>query len=185
MLWRPIRCLPRQTGLRFFALKHAPRITLLGDPPEELLQGKVFDSETGPLADFFGYVHDAEESCLIWRTEASTLRTAGPPPSLGPDDSPAMDRKNESRAGVMATAIILCPSVAAVTVALRIYERRFLARVRFVEDYCIAAAMTCSIIMSVFMGICMSSHTTICAGHLPSALIQNPPKPSSTGLVAT
>ena len=97
-----------------------------------------------------------------------------------------MDRKNESRAGVMATAIILCPSVAAVTVALRIYERRFLARVRFVEDYCIAAAMTCSIIMSAFMGICMSSHTAICAGHHPpSALIQNPPKPSSTGLVVT
>ena len=78
MLWRPIRCIPARQ-VYVFAFKHAPRITVLGDPPEEFCDGwqrgttKVFDSETGPLADFgprWG------ESCLIWRTEASTFRTA-------------------------------------------------------------------------------------------------------------
>jgi hypothetical protein len=54
----------------------------------------------------------------------------------------------------MATAIILSPSIAAVTVALRLYTRRFLIKVKFFEDYCILCAMACSIIMSIFMGIC-------------------------------
>jgi hypothetical protein len=54
----------------------------------------------------------------------------------------------------MATAIILSPSIAAVTVALRLYTRRFLVKVRFFEDYCILCAMACSITMSIFMGIC-------------------------------
>jgi hypothetical protein len=53
----------------------------------------------------------------------------------------------------MATAIILSPSIAAVTVALRLYTRRFLVKVRFFEDYCILCAMACSITMSIFMGI--------------------------------
>jgi len=53
----------------------------------------------------------------------------------------------------MATAIILSPSIAFVAVALRVYTRRVLIRVRFLEDICIVVAMACSIILSIFMGI--------------------------------
>ena len=52
-----------------------------------------------------------------------------------------MNRADESRAGEVATAIILSPSVAAIAVALRIYTRAFLVGVRFLEDYCIGLAM--------------------------------------------
>lgn len=60
--------------------------------------------------------------------------------------------RNDSRAGEIGTAIILSPVIAAVTVALRMYTRRVLVGVRFFEDYCIVAAMACSIAMSGFMG---------------------------------
>jgi len=65
-----------------------------------------------------------------------------------------MGRADESRAGIIATAIILSPSIALVTVALRSYTRMFLVGVKFFEDYCIICAMAFSIIMSIFMGIC-------------------------------
>ncbi|KAH6846975.1 hypothetical protein B0I37DRAFT_134899 [Chaetomium sp. MPI-CAGE-AT-0009] len=63
-----------------------------------------------------------------------------------------MGRAEESRADEIGTAIILSPVIAAITVALRIYTRRVLVRVRFFEDYCIICAMLCSITMSGFMG---------------------------------
>jgi hypothetical protein len=63
-----------------------------------------------------------------------------------------MGRADESRASEMATAIILSPIIAGVTVALRIYTRRALVKVRFFEDYCIICAMLCSLAMSGFMG---------------------------------
>lgn len=64
-----------------------------------------------------------------------------------------MSRADESRAGTTATAIIISPAIAVLTVALRIYTRRVLVGVRFVEDYCIVCAMVFSVTMSVFMGI--------------------------------
>ncbi|KAK4164743.1 hypothetical protein QBC43DRAFT_288649 [Cladorrhinum sp. PSN259] len=64
-----------------------------------------------------------------------------------------MSRADESRAGSTATAIIISPAIAVITVALRVYTRRVLVRVRFLEDYCIVGAMVCSVTMSVFMGI--------------------------------
>ncbi|KAK4149683.1 hypothetical protein C8A00DRAFT_18663 [Chaetomidium leptoderma] len=63
-----------------------------------------------------------------------------------------MSRADESRAGSIATAIILSPAIAAVTVALRVYTRRVLVGVQFFEDYCIVGAMVFSITMSAFMG---------------------------------
>jgi len=77
-----------------------------------------------------------------------------------------MGRADESRAGVIATAIILSPAIAAVAVALRIYTRRCLVGVRFFEDYCIVCAMVFSIAMSSFMGICK-----LCLTYLPSPLV--------------
>ncbi|KAK4201357.1 hypothetical protein QBC40DRAFT_347906 [Triangularia verruculosa] len=64
-----------------------------------------------------------------------------------------MSRADESRAGTTAAAIIVSPAIALVAMALRIYTRRVLVGVRFVEDYCIVFAMVFSITMSVFMGI--------------------------------
>ncbi|KAK3987364.1 hypothetical protein QBC44DRAFT_121479 [Cladorrhinum sp. PSN332] len=64
-----------------------------------------------------------------------------------------MSRADESRAGTAATAIIISPAIAVVTVALRVYTRRVLVRARFFEDYCIVCAMVFSVAMSVFMGI--------------------------------
>jgi hypothetical protein len=65
-----------------------------------------------------------------------------------------MSRADESRAGEIATAIILSPVIATITVALRMYIRRVLIGVRFFEDYCIVGAMICSLTMSGFMGTC-------------------------------
>ncbi|KAK4150483.1 hypothetical protein C8A00DRAFT_36920 [Chaetomidium leptoderma] len=64
-----------------------------------------------------------------------------------------MSRADETRASAVALAIILCPLIAAVAVALRIYTRVFLIGARFLEDYCIVFAMVSSVAMSVFMGI--------------------------------
>ena len=60
-----------------------------------------------------------------------------------------MSRQSESRAGLAATAIILCPCIATVFVALRIYTRFAVVKKRFLEDYCIIAAMVCSVLGSV------------------------------------
>ncbi|KAK3986154.1 hypothetical protein QBC44DRAFT_248882, partial [Cladorrhinum sp. PSN332] len=68
-------------------------------------------------------------------------------------DTSTMSRADESRAGTTATAIIVSPAIAVLTVALRVYTRRVLVKVRFVEDYCIVCAMVFSVTMSAFMGI--------------------------------
>jgi hypothetical protein len=55
--------------------------------------------------------------------------------------SPPTVNLNESRAGKVATVIILCPALAFVTVMLRLYTRFVLEKKRFLEDYFIALAM--------------------------------------------
>lgn len=59
-----------------------------------------------------------------------------------------MDRANESRAGQAATAIILSPIIASITVGLRIYTRGFISKALFLEDYFIVCAMV-SIVLKV------------------------------------
>jgi hypothetical protein len=76
-----------------------------------------------------------------------------------------MSRADESRAGTIATAIILSPAIAAVTVVLRVCTRRLLVGVRFFEDYCIICAMVCSIAMSAFMGTCKLPSGNSCITH--------------------
>jgi hypothetical protein len=48
---------------------------------------------------------------------------------------------DESRAGQVTTAIIICPALALVAVALRLYSRVVLGKKRFLEDYFIVVAM--------------------------------------------
>ena len=56
-------------------------------------------------------------------------------------ETAVLTRKGESRSTQVAVTIILCPAIAAVFVALRIYTRFFLVKKRFLEDYCIVLAM--------------------------------------------
>jgi hypothetical protein len=48
---------------------------------------------------------------------------------------------NESLASKAAATFILCPALAAVCVALRVYTRFVLGKKRFLDDYFIALAM--------------------------------------------
>ncbi|KAM7220299.1 hypothetical protein V8F06_004265 [Rhypophila decipiens] len=61
------------------------------------------------------------------------------------------DRLNETRAPQALVAIVLCPTLALICVALRLYTRTFLLKKVFWEDYTIVVAMVISIMMSVFM----------------------------------
>jgi len=47
----------------------------------------------------------------------------------------------QSRAGKVATVITLCPAIAAICVALRVYTRFMLGKHRFLEDYFIILAI--------------------------------------------
>jgi len=48
---------------------------------------------------------------------------------------------NQSRAGQVAAAVILCPAIAAIGVTLRIYTRFMVLKKRFLEDYLIGLAI--------------------------------------------
>jgi hypothetical protein len=63
------------------------------------------------------------------------------------------DHSQESQAGPVILAVSICPALALVFVAGRIYTRTVLTRKWFLEDYVIVIAMLSSIGMSVFMGL--------------------------------
>jgi hypothetical protein len=56
-------------------------------------------------------------------------------------NSTATVNLSESRSGKVAAVIILCPTLAAVSVALRLYTRFVLGKKRFWEDYLIVLAI--------------------------------------------
>ncbi|KAL8420506.1 hypothetical protein RB594_003338 [Gaeumannomyces avenae] len=67
-------------------------------------------------------------------------------------------RWNEDRATDGVPITIICPSIALLLVALRIYTRAFyLVKKIFVEDYAIVVAMVFSIIVSVFIVLAFSN----------------------------
>ena len=49
-------------------------------------------------------------------------------------------RLHETRAPQLVTAIVICPTISALLVGMRIYTRVVLTRKYFLEDYSIAAA---------------------------------------------
>jgi len=50
-------------------------------------------------------------------------------------------RQYETRAPQIIAALVTCPAIAAILVAMRIYTRVFVVRKHFLEDYSIVAAL--------------------------------------------
>ncbi|EJT79447.1 hypothetical protein GGTG_04531 [Gaeumannomyces tritici R3-111a-1] len=66
-------------------------------------------------------------------------------------------RRGEDRASYGVPITIVCPAIALILVALRIYSRAFLVRKVFWEDYIVVAAMASSISISVLIVIAFSN----------------------------
>jgi hypothetical protein len=66
-------------------------------------------------------------------------------------------RLHETRAPELVAALAAGPAVAAIFVVMRVYTRFVIVKKRFWEDYYILAALACSIVMSVFVGISKSN----------------------------
>ncbi|KAL8296104.1 hypothetical protein RB600_001546 [Gaeumannomyces tritici] len=79
-----------------------------------------------------------------------------PPMSSNSTDALAY-RRNEDRASYGVPITIVCPAIALILIALRIYSRAFLVRKVFWEDYTIVAAMASSISVSVLIVIAFSN----------------------------
>ncbi|KAL8346339.1 hypothetical protein RB598_000307 [Gaeumannomyces tritici] len=66
-------------------------------------------------------------------------------------------RRGEDRASYGVPITIVCPAIALILVALRIYSRAFLVRKVFWEDYIVVAAMASSVSISVLIVIAFSN----------------------------